>query len=201
MGLVLSPCDGWRGLKGCGRLEIALVVSLLMHTGVIFWDSADRAGFVVEPLSPHGAARLGRLSGHLVMAVNVAPKPSSGGLQLAQSKRHVRSYSAERERLGHLDEGAGFVNSEQLDRLPEVLGEIVLDPEDGFMQTTEGSAELQVLILETGKVGLVSVNYSSFSDEYNHWLIERFAQSKFVPGFKGGLPVKTLIRMDVVVVP
>lgn len=200
MGLVLSPYDGWRGLKGGGRLEIALIVSLLMHIGVVFWDSADRAGFVVEP-SPRGTAHSGKLSGHLVMAVNVAPKPSSGWPRLAQSRRQVRSYSAEREQFGLLDEGGGFVTPEQLDRLPEALGEIVLDPEDGFMQITEGSAELQVLILETGKVGLVSVNYSSFAEEYNHWLTERFAQSKFVPGFKGGLPVKTLIRVDVVVVP
>src|SRR6185369_13214586 len=188
MGLVLSPCDGWRGLKGCGRLEIALVVSLVMHTGGVFWGSADRTGFVVEPLSPHGTAILGRLSAHLVMAVDVAQKPPRGEQRLAQPKRQVGSNSAERERLGHLDEGIAFVNSEQLDRLPEALGEIVLDPEDGLMQTTEGSAELQVLILETGKVGLVSVNYSSFPEEYNHWLTERFAQSKFIPGFKGGLP-------------
>lgn len=188
-------------LGGVKRLETALVVSLLLHVSVVCLLPAESIVFVVEHQSLHGALGPQRTSRYYATVVNLTPVPQPRGPELVRAEHHRGvGPPGDKEQSGKA-EGSAFVVSEKLDRLPEALGEIDLDPEEGLGHAVAGSAELQILILETGEVGFVSVNYSSFPDKYNEWLTERFAQSRFIPGFKSGIPVKTLIRIGVVVAP
>jgi hypothetical protein len=184
------------------RLESALIVSLLAHMGAVLLLPAESVIFVSGSQSLHGVIGSQRISRYHVTLINFAPGSPRITSESSLSKRQGVALADESEQSPTLVESSMFIFSDKLDRLPEAVGEIELDPEyGGLVPASVGSAELQLLILETGEVGLVSVNSSSFSEKYNQLLIERFVKARFTPGFKSGLPVKTLIRIEVVAPP
>lgn len=84
-----------------------------------------------------------------------------------------------------------------LDRKPEALGEVALAYPADLPLVTRSRVVLSLLIDELGAVDKVSVESADSPKELEALASHAFAAAKFTPGVRGGVKVKSRLRIEV----
>jgi protein TonB len=161
------------------RLGVALAASLLAH-GVLLY-ALPRAG------QPPATFSLGaRASAPLQVRVLPAPAEPPFKQQLAAAQNAPRATPV----------ATRYFANHELDRRPQIMSHV--EPRFPVLALgPTGRVVLRVYVDETGQVDMVAVESSDPTGAFAASAREAFGAAQFLPGMKGGVPVKALVRIEV----
>lgn len=85
----------------------------------------------------------------------------------------------------------------ELDIQPRALGEINLEPPEGYSDAVAGKATLSLLVGESGRVQWVGVSQTDLDSTVIEHVVAGFMNARFSPAQKNGKAVPTLIHVEV----
>jgi len=164
------------------RLGLALAASLIAHASLLQGLSVlPRAWQPAASLSPSdpGAGLL-----HVVLLPEIAEPPPPPAHSKAASP------------ASGVPRAARYVAAEELDRRPQVLSHVEPNfPALALVPT--GRVVLRLYIDEHGGVDAVAAESADRTGAFEAAAREAFAAARFLPGVKDGVPVKALVRVEV----
>ena len=124
---------------------------------------------------------------------------SATDAQSATNKEHVQE-----SQHGSLNPD-GFINialphyfsPDELTKKPQVIGSVNLNFPDMFNDKVAGKVSLRILINESGEIDKVLTDTSGLSSEFETAALAAFKKTKFKPGEKDGIIVKSQIKIEV----
>jgi protein TonB len=163
------------------RLGLALAASLIAHAallqGVAILPRAWQPAGGFSPSHP-GAGSL------RVLLLPEADEPQSP----APSKLAAPATTVPR--------APRYVPAHQLDRRPQILSHV--EPHfPALALVPTGRVVLRLYIDETGSVDAVAAESADRTGAFEAAAREAFAAARFLPGIKDGVPVKALVRLEV----
>ena len=197
----------WRGLQDAGtrRLWVAAGLSVAVHAAIAV--SVQRhPGSGASPLtSEHTAlplfARLATTLGDSVLptAAPVATTPAETAVQSAPAP-HTALTAAQ---VDSAPTGAGsayYFKSSELDRRPFPVNRIEVPvPESAAHQS--GAVILRLRISVTGRIDDAKIVMSTGIADFEAAALREFLSARFHPGYRGNLPVRTEMTIEVTLSP
>lgn len=160
------------------RLGLALAASLLAHAALL--GALPRAG---QP--PASFSSSARASAPLQVSFPAAAEPALKEQPAAPQRAPRAAPTPPRYFAAH-----------ELDRRPQVLSHV--EPYfPALALAPAGRAVLRLYIDETGRVDTVGVESADRTGAFEASAREAFAAARFLPGIRGGVPVKALLRIEV----
>ena len=163
------------------RLGLALAASLIAHAALL-------QGFAVlphawQPAAGFSAAHLG--SGLLRVRLLSEPAEAQPAAPAALASPAAGIPRAPR-----------YFRAHELDRRPQILSHV--EPHfPALALVPTGRVVLRLYIDEEGSVETVAAESADRTGAFEAAAREAFAAARFLPGIKGGLPVKAVVRVEV----
>jgi len=163
------------------RLGLALVASLVAHAfllqGLAVLPRAWQPAAAVSPSAP----------GSGLLRVTVLPEAAEPKPQAPSRLASPASSVARAPR---------YLAAQELDRRPQILSHVEPNfPALALVPT--GRVVLRLYIDEDGSVDAVATESADRSGAFEAAAREAFAAARFLPGIKDGVPVKALLRVEV----
>jgi periplasmic protein TonB len=166
---------------GIQRLGLALAASLIAHASLL-------QGIAVLPRASEPAASLlPRHSGSGLLRVMLlpeaaAPQPATPSTLASPPTRIARA--------------PRYLAAHELDRRPQILSHV--EPHfPALALVPSGRVVLRLYIDEGGNVDAVTAESADRTGAFEATAREAFAAARFLPGIKDGVPVKSLVRIEV----
>jgi len=187
------------------RLLAALAISLLAHALLILLPYLRGDGTVRNPRSPEGA----RI--HYTMHATLAPDPSAspaGNTDPAdaapKNSENATPEPVAPEPPGSTGSGGllpmpalAYYTTDQLTRKPRLIAEDPLDDDRLRLLSASGKVVLRLWVNDIGWVTNVEVERSDLPPEFATNVMAAFQRTRFAPGERDGLPVGSIIRIEV----
>lgn len=94
-----------------------------------------------------------------------------------------------------------YLDPKELTRRARVLEDIEPSPDELEGMPGSGKVILMLFISETGKVDRVEVELSRLEEPFPSSLSRQFLAARFAPAERDGIPVKSRMRVEVVIRP
>lgn len=173
----LQPGVHWR------RLYVALVVSCLLHVGLVLMPYFGKSTAVTP------SAALGVLKSGPARALEV---------RLEQARAEPRPRTDLRRGSDSLPIPAPvYYSSDQLTKPPRPTSEPRLDVPRSIARSVSGTVVLRLWIDELGNVASVEVESSNLPETVSGTAAGAFGKLRFIPGEIDGRRVRTLMRIEV----
>lgn len=89
----------------------------------------------------------------------------------------------------------------ELDVQPKVVGEISLEPPEGYSDSVAGTVTLSLLVAESGRVQWVGIGQTDLDPMVIEQVVAGFKNAHFLPGQKNGKAVSTIVHVEVEISP
>ena len=90
-----------------------------------------------------------------------------------------------------------YYTPDQLSKRPQMLPEAPLDEESLRVLAASGKLVLKLWINDRGEVAATEVERSDLPAEFSQSVTAAFLRTRFSPGERGGLPVGSIIRVEI----
>jgi TonB family protein len=202
----MKPASVWMRLLAC------LAVSCLLHAALLFvpylgmrsgvWRPALQGGQKSSP--PRSLdATLALEQPSALAAAEASPEPAEGGKQADAAAGGMTG--EEPRQASELSEGAGllplpaptYYTVDQLTKRPQPTAEPELNAPEIATIDASGTVILKLWINELGNVVSVDVEHTNVPEIISQAAVAAFKRLRFTPGERDGLPVGTLLRIEV----
>lgn len=188
-----------------GILLLALLVSSLLHLLLIYLAAIN--GVAGAARSDLTTAQVGRISLAATLRKTedvVHPEHFSDKVEVLQGYRYSEN---DRSRLtppsvpdrwfkSLIPYETVYFSADELTVQPRSLGEPAFDP-TGFANSASGQMILKLWISAQGEVVEASIERSGLPDGFSTAVIGAFRRLRFEPGELNGLPVRSVIKVEV----
>lgn len=90
-----------------------------------------------------------------------------------------------------------YYTTDQLSKRPQMLPDAPLDEENLRVLAASGKLVLKLWINDRGEVATTEVERSDMPAEFSQSVTAAFMRTRFSPGERGGLPVGSIIRVEI----
>ncbi|MFM9968990.1 MAG: energy transducer TonB [Burkholderiales bacterium] len=190
------------------RLVVALGASLCAHLALLLLPYAGGAD------SEAGAMKASRGMQYRIMATHASEAPAlveAGVTKAVQAETSSETSSKTSGKTSGAAPAAvllpergmlpiaapAFYSSDQLSKRPMLLGDDPLDATPPLVLASSGKLMLKLWINDQGQVVQAETEKSNLPQEFALAAAQAFKQARFAPGERGGLPVGSIIRIEV----
>lgn len=197
----------WRGLQDAGtrRLWIAAGLSVAVHAAIVV--SVQRhPGSSASPLTSEHTAL--PLFARLATALTDSVLPTAAPVTSAPADTAIRSVAAPRavSAAAPADPApaeagsAYYFKSSELDRRPFPVKRIEVPVPESAADLT-GVVILRLRISETGRIDDAKIIMGTGITDFENAALREFLNSRFHPGYRGNLPVRSELTIEVTLRP
>jgi TonB family protein len=204
-----QPAPWWADADSAAlRLSVALALSCLLHAALVFLPLFGKSTIETrlafkgsQKIPPAINATLALVGDNRFVARSVPPaaviKPEAAAAdRLAEEQQLQTQHGAEGADLLPLP-ALGYYTTDQLTKRPQPLTTAELDRPEISPFVVSGKIVLRLWINEFGSVAEVEVETSDLSEIFSRTAVAAFRNLRFTPGERNGLPVGTVMRIEV----
>ena len=195
----------WRGLQDAGtrRLGVAAGLSVALHVAIAVSVQRHPGGDTAPLASEHAALPL---FARLATALGDSVLPTAAPVETPPAETAVQQGVSAPRAAAPVDPapaGAGsayYFKSSELDRRPFPVNRIEVPvPESAVNQS--GAVILRLRISETGRMDDAKIVMSTGIADFEAAALREFLSARFHPGYRGNLPVRTEMTIEVTLSP
>lgn len=191
------------------RLTIALGVSIAAHIAIIFLPYIGGGGQSAGGSGAQGPRTERSLQIQIVSTLATETEPAKPTADLSTQAAAAGTTSSSDDKPRSLadaqSQGKGllpiaaapYYNSDQLSKRPELLSDDPLDAQQLRVLASSGKLMLKLWINDRGQVVDAVIEKSELPAEFSAAAAAAFKEVRFSPGERDGLPVGSVIRIEV----
>lgn len=188
---------------GMPRLLLAVGVSLALHAALVLSVSRQPGsgnGMAAAPESPPLVARLAAVVSESMTSVPVTPAEPADTAPETRLAVMPPSPSTAGSEAGGGESGLYYFKSSELDRRPFPLKQIEV-PAPESAAALAGAVMLRLRISESGRIDDAKIVMSTGIAEFEEAALREFSGARFHPGYRGNLPVRSEMLIEVTLRP